>query len=445
MFALVLTALMACLPVNAQTAATDYQPDMQTQARPSAPLVFASRSLTEPASVLIAEAPTPKHGAKKHADAHKPAAPATAAKDLDSMAKTGPPPPLVPPTPNWMKTLIGAGAGGFFAVLFLTFSLLGHTDGVQKPYAKIFGIAAVLLGVGAFAGPPVYDQIHPEAKKDTSKSTEFHNFKSSSFQFKVNFPEPLYIDKKLEQNVIWVTYLTYSSPDGCYSMIFSRLTDPNQDPEGLLDRVAGDTSSLGPEAANTHVEKTLFSQFPGRQAEGTLSGDKGIFKRQVYVGLGAIYQIATYGTPKWVNSNESTEFLNSLQIGTFTAASAGSHAAGKHKHAVAMTAVESNNPSHMAAAKPVETGSRVASNNPIVGTWQWYTNDYAVFYPNGTARHGDASGSWTLDGKTLRISWSDGWYNTLTLSNSKRELNGHGSQDPKTLGTQHVWARKTGS
>src|SRR5580704_15625085 len=81
MFAFSLGALFACSMACVETGAADNQ----MQARSSAS--FATQASTIPAAVLIAEAPPKKsaaHSGKKHPDAHKPAAAATAYKELDS-------------------------------------------------------------------------------------------------------------------------------------------------------------------------------------------------------------------------------------------------------------------------------------------------------------------------------------------------------------------------
>ncbi len=54
---------------------------------------------------------------------------------------------------------------------------------------------------------------------------------------------------------------------------------------------------------------------PGREAEGALYDDAGIFRQRLYItGSGNYVHAAVYGDPVWVNSNQAYKFLDSIGI-----------------------------------------------------------------------------------------------------------------------------------
>ncbi|MBX9669874.1 MAG: hypothetical protein K2X93_19775 [Candidatus Obscuribacterales bacterium] len=54
---------------------------------------------------------------------------------------------------------------------------------------------------------------------------------------------------------------------------------------------------------------------PGRETEGKLYDDAGIFRQRLYItGSGNFVHAAVYGDPVWVNSNQAYEFLDSVGI-----------------------------------------------------------------------------------------------------------------------------------
>lgn len=54
---------------------------------------------------------------------------------------------------------------------------------------------------------------------------------------------------------------------------------------------------------------------PGRETEGKLYDDAGIFRQRLYItGSGNFVHAAVYGDPVWVNSNQAYDFLDSIGI-----------------------------------------------------------------------------------------------------------------------------------
>lgn len=61
---------------------------------------------------------------------------------------------------------------------------------------------------------------------------------------------------------------------------------------------------------------SLNGKHPGREAEGTLPKDKGggLFRQRIYISGGNYYQVAVFGNPDWVNSNDAFKFLDSFDL-----------------------------------------------------------------------------------------------------------------------------------
>jgi hypothetical protein len=91
------------------------------------------------------------------------------------------------------------------------------------------------------------------------------------------------------------------------------------------------------------------------------------------------------------------------------------------------------------STSPAQTGAKEA----LLGNWQ-FMNGLGTFYSNGTCRHSHGTtGTWTLyPDRTLRISWSNGWFNTLCLSKDGTYLKGFDSMNPHASSGRDVWARK---
>ncbi len=281
--------------------------------------------------------------------------------------------------------------------------------------------------------------------------------RSQAFAFTVTMPQPLTLDRSLKGRHCWVTNIRHTAGEGKGSLAvsYSRETDYMQsdlaqrnaaaasvpvviggstttyvfDPSKTCDLIAQADAEL---IHGTILSKNVTSldDIEGRDVYGSRP-DNEVFHFRLYVTPSCeVYQVATLGQKSYVDSAESQKFLDSLLLGEEVSNTA------NRKDSVA-----SQKP---ASASPKTLVRKAATSGPnaIVGTWDWFTNGPVTFYSNGTQVQGSITGAWRLTGRTLRTSWSNGWYSTQELSADGRTLDGYGSQDPNTLGTQHAWGTK---
>lgn len=78
----------------------------------------------------------------------------------------------------------------------------------------------------------------------------------------------------------------------------------------------------------------------------------------------------------------------------------------------------------------------------IPGVWSWFTNGDVTFRADGTLTQGSLTGRWTCTDGRVSVSWSHGYYDTLTLSADGRSLSGFGSTDPRATSGFSVTGRK---
>lgn len=67
----------------------------------------------------------------------------------------------------------------------------------------------------------------------------------------------------------------------------------------------------------------------------------------------------------------------------------------------------------------------------VAGVWEWFVNGDVTFHPDGSLTQGNLRGQWSQSGSQVRVQWSHGYYDFLTLSADGRRLSGYGSTDPK--------------
>jgi hypothetical protein len=78
----------------------------------------------------------------------------------------------------------------------------------------------------------------------------------------------------------------------------------------------------------------------------------------------------------------------------------------------------------------------------IPGVWSWFTNGDVTFRADGTLTQGSLTGRWTCTDGRVSVSWSHGYYDTLTLSADGRSLSGFGSTDSRATSGFSVSGRK---
>ena len=76
----------------------------------------------------------------------------------------------------------------------------------------------------------------------------------------------------------------------------------------------------------------------------------------------------------------------------------------------------------------------------LIGTWAWFVNGDVVFHPDGTHVQGTNRGTWTCDGADVTMTWSHGYFDTLTLAGTR--LDGTGRPEPDTGGRWAVWGER---
>jgi hypothetical protein len=61
----------------------------------------------------------------------------------------------------------------------------------------------------------------------------------------------------------------------------------------------------------------------------------------------------------------------------------------------------------------------------IVGTWQWFNGEEAVFKMDGAAHTATNTGTWTCSGGSYVVSWSvGGWIDRLRISTDNTRIDG---------------------
>ncbi len=94
------------------------------------------------------------------------------------------------------------------------------------------------------------------------------------------------------------------------------------------------------------------------------------------------------------------------------------------------------NPMGVACGFVVEKAATKRVSGPsyrgyVVGTWQWGSWGDSIFHANGTCRntYENPTGTWNLSGNTLRIKWSNGWFDTMKVAPDGKAMEGFGSRE----------------
>jgi hypothetical protein len=183
-------------------------------------------------------------------------------------------------------------------------------------------LAHLLPFMGSVAPPPQTPK--------SSSPMKFVSIKSESFQFRASLPEPFKLERKLVEK-LWTTMVSHQEADGAFSVNYARLPSPEEmakmanpngynggpvtfDVERGLDGAAKSSVDYMHGKTTSTARIALLNKFSGREVEGTLPNNAGLFRERIYIVNGAVLQMTVVGKPAWVNSNEAYRFLDSLKL-----------------------------------------------------------------------------------------------------------------------------------
>ncbi len=405
---------------------------------------------------------------KAHAD-HAVKANSITYKEIDDMPDTADPPAMFQTSFSASSfgkaSVVGGIVGGGVAALFA----LSFAISRRRPNKGVM-CAATILAVCATApnAGKLYDSwfTPPKANNknaELNRPPKFENIKSTGFQFYGIFPQSFFLTRKLSGKM-WMTTLVYMQDNNtnAYTIGYAKLPtleeiyamqhpespnipagmtmtfDAQRGLDGMMNKGVEAMHGKIIETANLEVDDT-----PGREVRGELgnASDCG-FKERLFIGNNNLYFIVVAGTSQWLNSEESTRLLDSFHLGSAPTVSTPEKSPARA--GAESTSLKRRQDKLLPVQKAPLRVTHPLGGTGVAGTWQWFTNGAAVFYPNGQISQGSTNGSWVRYGKTIRIRWSNGWYNTLTLSADGKSMEGYGSMDASSTGSQIVWGRKIG-
>jgi hypothetical protein len=252
------------------------------------------------------------------------------------MPETSDPPPLVLSSFSWSsvgKAAVVGGlvAGGVSIIASLIFAIC------RRPPNRGLIAAASFVAVAATSwnGSQLYDSWFTHAKvADPNAPLSFEKIKSKGFQFYAILPAPFSLSRKLLRQKMWMTALLYMQGDHAYLISYGKMPSmpdiwamahpesPNVPAGAILtyDVQKGLDGMMNTETAGMHAKVTETTDItvagcPAREVRGELADGKHVFKERLVIGYNNLYMVQTIGTPEWVNSEESTRFLESFYVG----------------------------------------------------------------------------------------------------------------------------------
>jgi hypothetical protein len=81
--------------------------------------------------------------------------------------------------------------------------------------------------------------------------------------------------------------------------------------------------------------------------------------------------------------------------------------------------------------------SRSNSNDPIIGEWNWFTNEIKYFHSDGTTTGNGLRGTWAkLNQRIYLIEWGQEWYDIVILSRDNNHINGYNQVGTNVTGNR---------
>ncbi len=249
---------------------------------------------------------------------------------------------------DWNRVKDGALRGGaigglvglvaWLAVFGMT-KMMGASSGPRGPRpgmeprggnTSTATVAAAIIGVSTIGATTWMNGSKSDSSSDAIKLLPVH---SNEFSCRVLMPSPYHkiyvkmIDPAtLGSKPIYYTAVEFDRKDiGC---VFGYAKLPPLPANTAFMTYYFDTNKALDGATKGSVERIggiIKSQYPitlkngrhpGREADGTLPKDKGggLFRQRIYISGGHYYQVAVYGNPDWVNSNDAFKFLDSFDL-----------------------------------------------------------------------------------------------------------------------------------
>lgn len=249
--------------------------------------------------------------------------------------------------------IVGAIIGGIAGLLAWFFTLLqrGSARDSSNSQSQLLLMLVLVLTIPG----TMFATSHPEEITSTlpflkplfeSLKTEpvssggplrFAPMRSQSFLFVVSIPQPVGLERKIIEGM-WTTMVQHLEPNGGYQMAYARLPSLaelrakalQKQPEWMRNSLATQSFHYDIQAGldgaakssvdfihGTTTYKTsiaLDNVYPGRQVEGKLPNDQGIFRQRIYMANGIFYQLLVVGKPNFVNTKESDRFFDSFKI-----------------------------------------------------------------------------------------------------------------------------------
>ncbi len=207
----------------------------------------------------------------------------------------------------------------------------GPRPGMESRGSGAANISAAFIGVATVAGMTWWNGFaNDRPSKESVKLMPVH---SNEFSCRVLMPSPyskIYVKmvdpQTLGSKPIYYTAVQYDGKNAGCVMGYAKL--PPLPPNTMFQTYYFDTNKALDGATKGSVERiggVIKSQYPitlkngrhpGREADGTLPKDKGggLFRQRIYISGGNYYQVAVYGDPDWVNSNDAYKFLDSFDL-----------------------------------------------------------------------------------------------------------------------------------
>lgn len=209
----------------------------------------------------------------------------------------------------------------------------GPRPGMESRGSGAANMTAVFIAVATLAGLTWWNGIASDNRSSSKEGAKLVPVHSNEFNCRVLMPSPYHkiyvkmIDPQtLGSKPIYYTAVECDKKDAACVMGYAKL--PPLPPDTMFQKYYFDANKALDGATKGSVERiggTIKSQYPitlkngrhpGREADGTLPKDKGggLFRQRIYISGGNYYQVAVYGNPDWVNSNDAYKFLDSFDL-----------------------------------------------------------------------------------------------------------------------------------
>jgi len=146
---------------------------------------------------------------------------------------------------------------------------------------------------------------------------EFAEFTSAEGKFKAMMPGTPKEKTRTVGGIAFESY-TVEQQNGAYLAAFADLPIPDgESEEQTQTRLDGSRDGMVQAIGGTLTSSskiTLKGKQPGREILASLPDNKGIVRARVYMVGKRLYQVQAIGTKSWVESAESTKFLDSLSL-----------------------------------------------------------------------------------------------------------------------------------